>query len=234
MAISLLTLHIFLLQLQLADNMAQYNNVPTIQIYDSHAKEKNSSEKMSVLERKLYLRSRFRKNLRIFQREMLYLSTITSKHSGIDPTTLHKTSITPPPKLNQCVLAKLTGMISITLNKMNPTEDFIFENTFLELAILEVPDPFNVYIRCVAEDGNGDPTSLYIYNVEKDAETLKKFQPGCKLAILNPYMITESMIYENGIRNDKPECIIHLRKVENMCRFCGEENATRKCKRSYC
>jgi len=65
-----------------------------------------------------------------------------------------------------------------------------------------------------------------------------KLDFGCRVRVLNPYFEIASSERWNGIRFVEPKCMQFLKGVENMCRFCGEENADEckcsKCGRGYC
>ncbi len=179
---------------------------------------------ISVLEKKPYLSSQNRMSIIIEHRRLLQKCSVFEK--ALDSMNINM-KLQPP-------LKSILNLKPITLKDMSSKEDGLLENRIIEFLIIEEPNPYLNSMNLVGEDENGDVSLLFMRNIKKDNESMNKFQAGCRLAIINPFMQWGG---KPGIINDSPDCIVHLEKVNNMCRYCGEENATRKCskcKRPYC
>lgn len=193
----------------------------------------------SVLERKSYLKSPVRKAVVTLFRKS-YSNTMEAKNAkeaSVPGIRIRVgASNTKTPKLVHTMPRKMSCLKQITLREMNPRADHIFENHVLELTIIDEMITYFIGLHFIAEDYNGDTIRFCIYNLTRSKKNLENLQVGSQVAILNPYMRIAGD-FTNGIRVDNPHCVIYLAKSENVCRFCGEENATHKCskcKRLYC
>ncbi|CAL8112421.1 unnamed protein product [Orchesella dallaii] len=189
----------------------------------------------NILEKKQYLTSPVRKRLILEHRNYLNLFAKQKKQNMVYFTR----SISP--KLSQTTPKRMSKVKRITLKEMNPTQDTIYQDTMIDFTIVEDPcfdfNPNAAHL--VVEDENGDLSRLYIFKIDKNEEDWEeKLGFGTVITILNPYMRIGGVDGANGIRNDEPACVIYLGKIENMCRFCGGENASHvcaSCKRAkYC
>ncbi len=184
--------------------------------------EKLSTTTASKLEKKPYLGNLNRKSIIRRHRELL------QKCGALEGIEFSRQI---PPKV-QRLLKKISLLKPITLEEMNPKENHLFEDRIIELLIIDEPMQLLYSVNLIGEDENGNVAPLLIRNIKKDE--MHRFQAGCRLAIINPYM---QCGINHKIINDEPDCIVYLEKVNGMCRYCGEENACRKCskcKRPYC
>lgn len=199
------------------------------QTSDNETKTTLQTEKKSVFDIKPYLRSPTRMSL-VQQHRNNIVETKPLK----GPNVYKSTAL---PKLVQILPERASNLKPIFLEEMNPTSDHIYYNRLLDLTIIEDPLLGFSSIHLLAEDEKGDVVRLYVYNVDQNKKVEETLGFGCKVAIMNPYMRLAQNV-TNGIRNDEPRCLIYLGKIENMCRFCGEQNAKYQCvkckKANYC
>ncbi|CAL8136874.1 unnamed protein product [Orchesella dallaii] len=178
-----------------------------------------------------YLYSPLRKMFINRHRECIKDCSPASKSSYVTYSTIRVNLIQQVPE-------KLSKLKAITLVEMDPTRDHSYHNRVLYLTIIEDPNFYMPSIHLIVEDENGDVARVYVYNVNKTVDSTEMFEFGSKIAIMNPYVRIGKMDMSGGIRVDEPACIFNLGRIENMCRFCGEENAMLKCGRckraNYC
>ncbi|CAL8124779.1 unnamed protein product [Orchesella dallaii] len=189
----------------------------------------------SVLQRKLYLGNPMRQRLILGQRglinEMIHLPKgHICSYVGMEICM---------PLMTQSTPKKLSKLKPITLKEMSPMTEAIYPDTFIDLTIVDEPNLKLVWIQLIAEDENGDVAYVFINDMDRNKEDLnERFKFGRRLAILNPYMQVRNQEKDIGIRVDNQDCIVFLSGAQNMCRFCGEENAALQCgqckKAGYC
>lgn len=204
------------------------NLLMTLPEFENDAKNQDNArlptaviESSSEAQSKMYLLSIKRVEVITCHRERLSKTDENEQVEGSNLTSWK-------PKLTHKLPKKIVDMKQIKLAEMNPTADKIYENRIITLTLIEDPVQGFPSFHLVAEDDEGDVTRLFSYNFPQTEANKASLAFGCRLSVINPYMrIFTDM--KNGICVDDPKCLIYLESTNNMCRFCGEENATRNC-----
>jgi len=192
-------------------------------------------EQAPVLQRKLYLNHPGRQEFIIKYRQLINQFSLVRKS---------KTSVggggfgSHQPTLRQTLPRRISGLKPLFLKDINPTTNHIYEDQVIDLTIIDEPNLYLSLIHLLAEDLNKDVVCVWLDNMEKSKENIAKLGFGSRIAVFNPYLRIGAADGSNGIRNYDPRCVFYLDGVENMCRFCGEENASLSCskckKAKYC
>ncbi|CAL8124770.1 unnamed protein product [Orchesella dallaii] len=181
------------------------------------------SQKLGIFERKPYLQNPNRKEVIISHRQLIN----EMNHLPIKDSLQHPKTV---PKLSQSFPKSMSQVKPIALKEMKPVRDKIYEDRVIDLTIIEDSNGKLGWIQVITQDENGDVVRLFIYNEEISIkESLDKFGIGKKFAIFNPYMQVGDDEAGLVLRNYEPKCIVYLDHVQNMCRFCGDENSQLKC-----
>jgi len=128
------------------------------------------------------------------------------------------------------------GLKPIFVNQMYEQQDWVYRKRVLHLTLIEDPMfGFNA-TNVAGQDAKGNLIRVSIYEIPQNDDYRRLLAFGTQLGIINPYHRI-AMDGKNGIRVEHPDQIVRLGRKENMCRYCGEENAQRKCakcKVNYC
>ncbi|CAF4806485.1 unnamed protein product, partial [Rotaria socialis] len=137
-------------------------------------------------------------------------------------------------RLHQNSPASFIGLKGITLREMNPLKDHVYQGYVLSVIIFEQSPIVEPSIWLLIEDENGDLERLFIYNTPTSEgwQLIKHtYTYGAQLSILNPYM-RMAADQKPAIRiDDVSSIILHgdIHNVKDMCRCCGQANASRVC-----
>jgi hypothetical protein len=151
-----------------------------------------------------------------------------------NPKHSHTTS-THKPRVKQQTARSLIGLKSISLREMDPTKDQVHEGHVLSVTIIEEASSWAPSIHLVIEDEHLDCERMFIYGFPEDQGeylTNKVYTIGSKMTIINPYLRLGATDMKPLIRVDDFSSIImqsESERVVNMCRCCGEPNASHAC-----
>ncbi|CAL8140923.1 unnamed protein product [Orchesella dallaii] len=184
-----------------------------------------------ILVGKMYLNSPVRRWLITQHRKNIddiYIKKIECKTCSPDPIRSMKVPRDNP------FPERMGKVTPITLKEMNPTKAQVYHERMIELVIIDVA---NTSCRCpmihfIVEDEDGDVTRLNLIGygtwLEEGGDLAKYgLEIGAKIGLVNPCMLPlkrgQQMLF--GIFVEDPDRLISLGRVENMCRFCGDEGA---------
>ena len=153
-------------------------------------------------------------------------------------------SSTHQPRVAQQTVRSLIGLKPIALREMNPTKDHVYDGYILSVTIIEEACSWIPSIHLVIEDEHLNCEQMCIYNCPEgqgEYSIKKVFSIGSKMHVINPYLRLGANDMKSMIRIDDFSSIImqsESERVVNMCRCCGEANASHvcgKCQRArYC
>ncbi|CAF4261372.1 unnamed protein product, partial [Adineta steineri] len=145
--------------------------------------------------------------------------------------------ITQKPRVKQPTSKSLIGLKSISLREINPTKDHVYNGYVLSVTIIDEALSWRPSIHLVIEDENYDCDHMVVYDFQ---DTQGKhlinevFTIGTKMSIINPYLRIGANDGKPFIRVDDFSSIIfqhESERVVNMCRCCGQSNASHVCSR---
>lgn len=174
------------------------------------------------------------RRIELFKRHRQFLS---SKQALIYNKSLVYLAHTNLPHTLQTKPKKLTNLKPITLRKMDPAKNHLYDGYVLSLTIIEETLVFQPSILLLVEDDNFDIQRLFIYGFHpNDGPHLIKdvFRIGKKMEVLNPSIKIGTTDLKPGIRVDDFRSVImqdDAEQVMQMCRCCGEANAMKRCKK---
>lgn len=142
-----------------------------------------------------------------------------------DPSKLVLRKASTGQRFNSWNPVNLFNREPMKLSDMDPGVDKVYQGRMLCLTIIEEPLTAEPSLRLLGEDEDGTLIVIRIYNIAKDQATCQKFGPGQKLKIINPYSGVKGTV----IRVDDPSTVMVVGGKQNMCRYCGEENALKLC-----
>jgi len=190
--------------------------------------------------KKPYLQSPIRERVITTHRQLINKLRSLPTRSGAfftDPVAM--SNLKPTLKQVAPTKAEEKNMKPITVLEMITLNERIFGGCYIDLTIVDDPELKSGWIQVVAEDDNGDVARVFISIYDRTKESIEgKLEFGCRIRVLNPYFKGTYIERFTGIRVVEPKCIVYLKGVQNMCRFCGKENAKEckcsKCGRAYC
>ncbi|CAF3873512.1 unnamed protein product [Adineta steineri] len=145
--------------------------------------------------------------------------------------------MTQKPRVKQPTSKSLIGLKSISLREINPTKDHVYNGYVLSVTIIDEALSWRPSIHLVIEDENYDCDHMVVYDFQ---DTQGKhlinevFTIGTKMSIINPYLRIGANDGKPFIRVDDFSSIIfqhESERVVNMCRCCGQSNASHVCSR---
>jgi len=132
-------------------------------------------------------------------------------------------------------------MKPITILEMITPQEQRFGGRYIDLTVIDDAEikSGGGWLQLVVEDDDGDVGRLFVVTFEQIKTSIEgKLGFGSRIRVLDPIFMSFTSEQLSGIRVFEPKCIAYLDGVENMCRFCGEENANEckcsKCGRKYC
>jgi TPR repeat protein len=144
-------------------------------------------------------------------------------------------SQTHKPRVQQQTAKSLIGLKPISLREIDPTKDHVYDGHVLSVTIIEEACSWIPSIHLVIEDEHLDCERMFIYGFpEGQGEYLTRevFTIGSKMSIINPYLRLGANDMRSLIRVDDFSSIMmqcESERVVNMCRCCGEPNASHVC-----
>lgn len=145
--------------------------------------------------------------------------------------------ITQTPRLKQRTAKSLVGLKPISLKEINPTKDHVYKGYILFVTIIDEALTWRPSIHLVIEDNDNDCDHLVVYGFnENQGQHLihNVFTIGTQMHIVNPYLRIGANDGKPFIRVDDFSSIIfqnESERVVNMCRCCGQPNASHVCSR---
>ena len=139
------------------------------------------------------------------------------------------------PRVQQQTAKSLIGLKAISLREMDATIDRVYEGCVLSVKIIEDAHSWHPSIHLVIEDEHLDCERMFIYGFpEGQGEylTSEVFNLGSRMNIINPYLRLGANDMKSLIRVDDFSSILMQNgseRVKNMCRCCGEANASHMC-----
>ncbi|CAF3806421.1 unnamed protein product [Adineta steineri] len=168
--------------------------------------------------------------IEIFKRHRQWSASMSSHKDRL-------VGMTQKPRVKQPTSKSLIGLKSISLREINPTKDHVYNGYVLSVTIIDEALSWRPSIHLVIEDENYDCDHMVVYDFQ---DTQGKhlinevFTIGTKMSIINPYLRIGANDGKPFIRVDDFSSIIfqhESERVVNMCRCCGQSNASHVCSR---
>ncbi|UJR16848.1 hypothetical protein I4U23_003747 [Adineta vaga] len=140
-------------------------------------------------------------------------------------------------RVSQHTIKSLIGLKPITIREMSPIKDHVYEGYVLSVTIIGQAYAWEPSIHLVIEDEHLDCIKICIYGFPDDHGKhliSQTFRIGGKMSIINPYLRIPPRDGIPIIRIDEFSSIVMQNESEyivNMCRCCGEGNASQVCSR---
>jgi hypothetical protein len=156
---------------------------------------------------------------------------LENKNSNMNHTMTQKL------RIKQSTAKSLVGLKSISLREINPTKDHVYDGYILFVTIIDEAVTWKPSIHLVIEDENHDCEHMVVYGFkENQGEDLinNVFTIGTRMHIINPYLRIGANDFKPFIRIDDFSSIVfqnESERVMNMCRCCGQPNASHVCSR---